>query len=170
LDQGASAGGSVKQGGVKRFALIGLALLVALGCAACGGGSKQAAASHGLPASLVKRIQAAVREPSPITGIASAKTVMVYGPASHLALERASTGPRGSYRHLSGAWYLIVVRGHFAGNLPVPPGGNEPHARIAMEVWSPQAAAGRVFGFANRLPKAVSGLKGPTVIDLSQDT
>jgi hypothetical protein len=170
LDQGASAAGSVKQAGVKRFALLGLVLFVALGCAACGGGSKHAVASHGLPASLVKRIQAAVRKPSPISGISSAKTVAVYGPASHLALERASTGPMGDYQHLSGAWYLIVVRGHFAGNLPVPPGAKEPQARIAMEVWSPRAAVGGVFGFANRLPKAVSGLKGPTVIDLSQDT
>ena len=155
---------------MKRFTLIGFVLTFALACSACGGGSKQVAASRVLPKSLVQRIQAAVRQPSPISGTSSAKTVEVYGPASHVALERASTGPMGEYQHVSGAWYLLVVRGRFAGNLPVPPGAKEPRARIAMEVWSPRATAGRVFSFANRLPKAVSGLNGPTVIDLSQDT
>ena len=155
---------------MKRLVVIGFAFVVALACVACGGGGKQGAASHALPTALVKQIQAAVRKPSPISGSSSAKTVEVYGPASHLALERASTGPMGEYQHVSGTWYLIVLHGNFAGNLPVPQGAKEPHAHIAMEVWSPKGTSGQVFSFANRLPRAVSGLKGPTVIDLSQDT
>ena len=152
---------------MKRLTLVGLVLFVALACAACGGGGTRAAArSHALPPSLVKQIQAAVRKPSPISGILSTKTVEVYGPASHRALERASSGSSESL-HYSGDWYLIVRRGHFAGNLPVPPGAKEPKARIAMQVWSPKATAGQAFSFANRLPAAVTRLRGHAVIDLS---
>jgi hypothetical protein len=152
---------------VKRFTLTGLAFLTALACAACGGGGTHAAArSHALPPTLVKQIQAAVRKPSPISGVLSTKTVEVYGPASHRVLEKASSGSSESLRY-SGDWYLIVRRGHFAGNLPVPPGAKEPRARIAMEVWSPKATAGRAFSFANRIPAAVTRLSGHAVIDLS---
>ena len=151
---------------MKRFTLTGLAVLIALGCAACGGGTHAAARSHALPPTLVKQIQAAVRKPSPISGVLSTKTVEVYGPASHRVLEKASSGSSESL-HYSGDWYLIVRRGHFAGNLPVPPGAKEPRARIAMEVWSPKAAAGRAFSFANRIPAAVTRLSGHAVIDLS---
>jgi len=114
----------------------------------------------------VKQIQAAVREPSPISGVLSTRTVEVYGPASHVVLERAAAGSSASL-HYSGDWYLIVRRGHFAGNLPVPPGAKEPQARIAMELWSPKASTGRAFSFANRLPAAVSRLRGHAVIHLS---
>ena len=165
MDQGASACGDVKLAGVKRFVVIGLVLAVALACGACGGGSKQGAASHALPQSLVKRIQAELRKPSPIGGAPSAKTVEVYGPASRVALAKASS--MSDTARASGAWYLIVLHGHFVGNVPAPPGAKQPHGRIAMEVWSPKAASGQAFSFANRLPKAVSGLKGPTLIDLS---
>ena len=103
---------------VKRFALIGLVVFAVLACAACGGGSKQAAGSRALPPSLVKQIQAAVRNPSPIGGASSVKTVEVYGPASHSALERASLGPTGETQHVAGAWYLIVLRGHFTCGVP----------------------------------------------------
>ena len=151
---------------MKRLALIGLVLFVALACAACGGGTRGAAGTHALPPSLVKQIRAAVRRPSPISGVLSTKTVEVYGPASHRLLEKASSGSNESL-HYSGDWYLIVRRGHFAGNLPVPPGANEPRARIAMEVWSPHATVGRAFSFANRLPAAVTRLRGHAVIDLS---
>jgi hypothetical protein len=151
---------------VKRLTLIGLVLFVALACAACGGGTHGAAGAHTLPPSLVQQIQAAVRKPSPISGGRSTKTVEVYGPASHTALEKASSGSSESL-HYSGDWYLIVRRGHFAGNLPVPPGAKEPSARIAMEVWSPKAKVGQAFSFANRLPAAVTRLHGHTVIDLS---
>jgi hypothetical protein len=167
LGQGGSARGHVQHAGVKRVALIGLTILVALACAACGGSSKQAAASHALPSSLVRQIQAEIRKPSPVGGASSARTVEVYGPASRLALEKVSSGPTSASPRGSGAWYLLVLRGHFVGNLPVPPGAKQPQARIAMEVWSPKAAAGAAFSFANRLPSALSGLKGPTVIDLS---
>jgi hypothetical protein len=165
LDQGASARGDVKHAGVKRFFLIGLVLAAALACGACGGGGNQAAASHALPQSLVKRIQAELHKPSPIGGAPSAKTVEVYGPASRVALAKASS--MSDTARGSGAWYLIVLRGHFVGNVPVPPGAKRPQGRIAMEVWSPKAASGQAFSFANRLPKAVSGLKGPTLIELS---
>ena len=152
---------------MKRLTLAGLAVLVALACAACGGGGTRAAArSHTLPPSLVKQIQAAVRKQSPISGVLSTTTVEVYGPASHTALEQASSGSSESL-HYSGDWYLIVRRGLFAGNLPVPPGAKEPRARIAMEVWSPKATAGQAFSFANRLPAAVTRLRGHAVIDLS---
>ena len=150
---------------MKRLTLTGLVVFVALACAACGGGTRGAVGGHALPPSLVKQIRAAVREPSPISGVLSTKTVEVYGPASHTALERASSGSSES-QHYSGDWYLIVRRGHFAGNLPVPPGANEPRARIAMEVWSPQAATGQAFSFANRLPAAVTRLRGHAVVDL----
>jgi hypothetical protein len=152
---------------VKRFYLLGLAVFLTLACAACGGGgTRDAARSQALPPSLVKQIRAAVREPSPISGVLSTRTVEVYGPASHVALERAASGSSASL-HYSGDWYLIVRRGHFAGNLPVPPGGKEPQARIAMEVWSPKATTGRAFSFADRLPAAVSRLRGHAVIHLS---
>jgi hypothetical protein len=151
---------------VKRLSL-GLVVFAVLACAACGGGgTRDAAPSHALPPSLVKQIQAAVRQPSPISGVLSTKTVEVYGPASHTALEKASAGTSESL-HYAGDWYLIVRRGHFAGNLPVPPGAKEPKARIAMEVWSPKATTGRAFSFANRLPAAVTRLPGHAVIDLS---
>ena len=151
---------------MKRLSL-GLVVLAALACAACGGGStRDAARSQALPPSLVKQIQAALRKPSPISGVLSTKTVEVYGPASHTALEKASSGTSESL-HYAGVWYLIVRRGHFAGNLPVPPGAREPKARIAMEVWSPKATAGQAFSFANRLPAAVTRLPGHAVIDLS---
>ena len=104
MGRGGSACGDVKHACVKRFALIGLVVFALLACAACGGGSKQAAGSRALPPSLVKQIQAAVRKPSPIGGASSVKTVEVYGPA---------------------------------------------------------------FGFADRLPAAVSRLGGHAVVDLS---
>lgn len=169
MDQGASGFSCLELGGVKRLTLIGLAALVALACAACGEGSRatHAAGGHALPPSLVKLIEAAVRAPSPISGISSTKTAEVYGPASHQELERASSGSASASLSFSGDWYLIVRRGHFAGNLPVPPGAKEPQARIAMEVWSPKGAAGRAYSFANRLPAAVSRLHGPAVVDLS---
>jgi len=166
LGQGASACGGVKQADVKRFALVGLVAFAVLACAACGGGSKQAAGSRALPPSLVKQIQAAVRRPSPIGGASSVKTVEVYGPASHSALERASLGPTSETQHVAGAWYLIVLRGHFTPNLPQPPGAKASHPRIAMEVWSPKGT-GPAFGFADRLPAAVARLGGHTVVDLS---
>ena len=151
---------------MKRLTLVGLVILATLACAACGGGTRGAVGSHALPPSLVKQIQAAVRKPSPISGVLSTKTVEVYGPASHTALEKASSGSSESL-HYSGDWYLIVRRGHFAGNLPVPPGAKQPNARIAMEVWSPKATTGQAFSFANRLPAAVTRLRGHAVIDLS---
>jgi hypothetical protein len=151
---------------VKRLTLIGIAVFGALACAACGGGTQGAVGSQALPPSLVKQIRAAVRKPSPISGVLSTKSVEVYGPASHTALEKASSGSSESL-HYSGDWYLIVRRGHFAGNLPVPPGAKEPRARIAMEVWSPKATTGQAFSFANRLPAAVTRLPGHAVIDLS---
>ena len=152
---------------MKRLTLSGLVVFVALGCAACGGGGTRAAVGgQALPPSQAAQIQAAVRKPSPISGVLSTKTVEVYGPASHTALEKASSGSSESL-HYSGDWYLIVRRGHFAGNLPVPPGAKQPRARIAMEVWSPKATAGQAFSFANRVPAAVRRLRGHAVIDLS---
>ena len=152
-----------------RLTLISLIGVAALACAACGGISKRATGrSHALPSPLVKQLRAELRKPSIITGSLSTKSVEVYGPASRRALESASS--MSDTAQASGAWYLIVLRGNFVGNVPVPPGAKQPHARIAMEVWSPNATAGQGYSFANRLPKAVSGLKGPTVIDLSQDT
>lgn len=151
----------------QRVTPSALAVFVTLACVACGGGgTRTPARSHALPPSLVKQIRAAVRRPSPVSGVLSTKTVEVYGPASHMALEKASSGTNESLDY-SGDWYLIVRRGHFAGNLPAPPGAKQPRARIAMEVWSPTATAGQAFSFANRLPAAVTRLRGHTVIDLS---
>jgi hypothetical protein len=153
---------------VGRLTLLALIGLAVLACAACGGGSKQAAGrSHALPSPLIQQIRAELQKPSIIGGASSAKSVEVYGPASHGALERASSGSMSGSLHVAGAWYLIVLRGRFAGNFPVPPGAKQPHARIAMEVWSPKGNVGRAFSFANRLPAAVSRLHGPTAIDLS---
>ena len=128
MDQGAIACRDIEHAGVKRFALIGLAVLVALACAACGGGSQHAGTSHALPPQLVKRIKAELRKQSPIGGAQSAKTAEVYGPVSRPALARASGGSVSATPRGSGAWYLLVLRGHFLGNVPVPPGAKQPHA------------------------------------------
>lgn len=152
---------------MKRPLFTVLVGLLAIACAACGGGAGATGAAAGktLPEPLVKQIKAEIMKPSPIGDAASAKAVEVYGPTSRRALEDASSmsGPA----RAPGAWYLIVLHGNFVGNVPAPPGAKQTHARIAMEVWSPSAKAGQAYSFANRVPKAVSGLKGPTMIDLS---
>jgi hypothetical protein len=153
---------------VKRPLFTGLVGLLVLACTACGGGAaaKQAAGKQALPAPLVKQIKAEILKPSPIGGVSAARTVEVYGPATRTALEKASLGPASQSLRASGAWYLLVLRGHFVGNVPVPQGAKQPHARIAMVLWSPKSAA-KAFSFADRLPHAVSDLKGPTTIHLS---
>ena len=149
-----------------RLTLIPLVSLVVLACAACGG-VKQTAASGSLPSPLVKQIQAEVLKQAVILGASSAKSIEVYGPASHVAIERASSPGSVGGTRVAGAWYLIVLRGNFAWNGPVPPGAKQPHGKIAMEVWSPKTSAGGGYSLGNRLPKTVSRLKSPTVIDLS---
>jgi hypothetical protein len=149
---------------VKRLCLIGLVGLAAMACAACGG-SRHSAGSA-LPSPLVKQIRAEVRKQAVILGASSARTAEVYGPAPHLAIEKASSPGFGSETHVAGAWYLIVLRGKFGCNCPVPPGGTEPHGGVAMEVWSPQTRAGTGYSVGDRLPKTVSRLGGPTVIAL----
>jgi hypothetical protein len=157
---------------VQRVGLLGLAGLLAAACAACGGGATHGAAprhsaGRTLPAPLVQQIKAAVRQNSGIVGTSSATRADVYGPASHVSIEKAwSRGFVSESPHVSGAWYLIVLHGHFVCNCPVPPGAHVPHGGLALEVWSPQKVAGRGFGVANRLPAAVSRLEGPAVIDL----
>ena len=150
---------------MKRLCIAGLLGVATLACAACGGGT-QSAARPALPTQLVKQIKAEVRKPSIITGSPSANTVTVYGPASRGAIEKISSpGATSVSAHVSGSWYLIVLHGSFDLNSPVPPGAQEPHGRVAMEVWSP-TATGRGYSVGNRLPKAVSRLRGPAVVDL----
>jgi hypothetical protein len=150
--------------GVKRLCLAGLVGLVAIACAACGGGTH--AARSTLPAPLVQKIKAEVRKQAVILGASSARTVEVYGPAPHLAIEKASSPGSVRETHVAGPWYLIVLRGKFGCNCPVPPGGTEPHGGVAMEVWSPKTSVGTGYSVGNRLPKTVSRLGGPTVIAL----
>jgi hypothetical protein len=150
---------------VKRLCLIGLVGLVAIACVACGGGKQSA--SRALPTQLVKQIRAEVRKQAVILGASSTRTVRVYGPAPHLAIEKASSPGFVSETHVAGSWYLIVLRGKFGCNCPVPPGGTEPHGGVAMEVWSPNTRTGTGYSVGNRLPKTVSRLGGPTVIALS---
>lgn len=146
--------------------MIVLLGVIVLACAACGGGAKQSTRGGSLPASLLKQIKAEIQQPSVIVGASSARTVEVYGPASHSAIEKASAGSASSRSHVAGDWYLIVLRGHFSGNVPVPPGAKEPTAKIAMEVWSP-TGHGRDYSFPKQLPAAVSLLHGPAKITLS---
>jgi hypothetical protein len=152
---------------VGRLTLIGLVVPVALACAACGGGSKHAAGNHRLPTPLVEQIQAEVLKQPVILGASSARTIEVYGPASHAAVERASSPGYVGETRVAGKWYLIVLHGQFAWNGAVPPGSKQPHGTIAMEVWSPKTSAGGGYSVGNRLPKAVSRLASPTVIHLS---
>jgi hypothetical protein len=168
LGQGGSARGDVKHAGVKRFTLIGLAIFAVLACAACGGGSKHSAAPQGLPSRLVKQIKAEIRNPSSaIGGASSATTADVYGPASYATIDKAWEGSGHGAMSEGGRWYLIVLHGRFQWNGSVPPGAKQPHARIALEVWSPKSTTGQAVGFAKRVPTAVSRLQGHTVVDLS---
>lgn len=152
--------------GLQRLGVIGFVSLVAVACAACGGARQSA--GRALPAPVVKQIKAAIGKSSMIVGASSAKTAEVYGPASHGAIENASSPEFVSESpHGSGAWYLIVLHGHFVCNCPMPPGAKgPPRGKIAMEVWSPKTSAGTGFSVGNRLPAAVSHLSGPVTVDL----
>ena len=150
-----------------RLTLIGLVVSAALACAACGGGKQDAAAGHRLPKPLVERIQAEVLKQPVILGASSATSIDVYGPASHAAIEQVSSPGSVSETRVAGKWYLLVLHGQFAWNAPVPAGSKQPHGKIALEVWSPKTSAGGAYSVGNRVPKAVSRLKSPTVIHLS---
>jgi hypothetical protein len=153
---------------VKRFSLIVFVAFAALACAACGGGSKHAAANQSLPAPLVQQIKAEIRNPSSVIGGASSATAAdVYGPASYATIDKAWEGRGHGAMSVSGRWYLIVLHGRFQWNGSVPPGEKQPHARIALEVWSPKRTTGQTVGFVKRVPAAVSRLGGHAVVDLS---
>lgn len=156
---------------VERLGVVGFLCLVAMACAACGGAGS-GSSDQVLPASLVKQIKAAVRENAVIVGASSAKTADVYGPAPYAVVEKASArGGASDGPHVSGAWYLIVLHGHFSCNCPMPPGAKgAPSGKIALETWSPSAKSrrqgGTGYSVAKQLPAAVSRLSGPTTVDL----
>lgn len=154
----------------QRLGVIGLVTLVATACAACGGARQSSGAA--LPAPVVKQIKAAMRTSSMLVGASSATTADVYGPASRVAIEKAwSPGVASTSSHASGAWYLIVLHGHFHCNCPMPPGAKAaPGGKIAMEVWSPGTSGrrqgGTGYSVANQLPAAVSKLGRPVTVSL----
>jgi hypothetical protein len=159
---------------VKRVPLIGLLFAIALACAACGGGAKHAAGSRALPTPLLKQIKAEIRRQSVIGGAASAKAAEVYGPASYAAIDKVWEGRgSGSVTSVSGRWYLIVLHGHFLWNGSVPPGAKAVpgNRKIGLVVWSPNARSlrqgGTGYSVANRVPHAISALRGPAAINLS---
>jgi hypothetical protein len=117
----------------------------------------------------MQQIRAQIRKPSVVMGSSSVKTVQVYGPASHAAIEKAVQGKAftGDASHGRGRWYLIVLHGHFVFTGPLPPGAKQPRSRVVMEVWSPTAKWGSDVSFESRLPAAVSRLGRPAAIDLS---
>jgi hypothetical protein len=143
--------------------LKGVAVLVAvmLGASAC-------TSSHRLSAPVQKRIAEMAREKARSLGDASVKTAQVYGPASRVALVKASSGERvtETKNERKARFYLVVLHGHFVcDGCPRPPGAQSPHGTIATQVLSPTADTGD-FGLTDSLPASMSRLGRPTVISL----
>ena len=149
-----------------RLTLIFLIGVAVLACAACGGG-KQTAAGRSLPSPLVKQIQTEVLKQAVILGASSAKSIEVYGPASHVAIERASSPGSVGGTRVAGAWYLIVLRGNFAWNGPVPPGGaTAPLPRTpAGPTGAPPLVSGRSAVGRSRRQRHRVGLQDPRRLD-----
>ena len=151
--------------------LSGSAVLVAatLALSACGGSHRvvkdQAAVQQHttLPAALVKLVHSFSKD-SHVTG----KTIEVYGPGSRRALVKASSGDlvQKIARERRG-FYLIVLHGHFVGNAPY--GAKPSHGTIETQVWSGTEGVTDT-GIGDRLPAAVSRLRGPTLVALGSPT
>lgn len=149
---------------MHRLAAIALAGSLALAAAGCGGGSGD---GHALPAPLVKQLTAVARSSArSFFGDPSPQTAEVYGPASYEAIEASDPASPGRSA-LPGDFYLIVLRGHFVCNCPVPPGGAPPRGTVATVVWSPTKQRGVTdYGLARRPPRPAARLGKPTVISL----
>ena len=99
----------------------------------------------------------------------SVTQVEVYGPASRLALVRASSGSwvSESPRERKAPFYLIVVYGKFVcHSCSVPPGATPPRGTIETTIWSP-TIGGTDFGLSDHLPAAVSRLHRVAVIHVA---
>jgi hypothetical protein len=153
----------------------GLVLLAAatLALSACAGSHRLTSGSGPgpvltkLPAPVAKRIAAQGRDLAKSLGDPAVKTAQVYGPDSRYVLVKASSGDlvEKLARERRG-FYLIVLRGRFVCNSCTgPAGAAPPKGTIATNVWSP-TRGGTDFGLSRGLPAAVSGLPGPTVVEL----
>jgi len=101
-------------------------------------------------------------------GDSSVKMAQVYGPASYIALEEASTGQRvsKSANAPKGRFYLIVLHGHFVCDTCSHLTAASIRGTIATQIWSPTSREGD-FGLGHRsLPASMSRLGTPTVISL----
>jgi hypothetical protein len=137
--------------------LPGAALLVAITVALSGCGG-----SHRLPAPLLKLIHSYSKDRN-LTG----KTVAVYGPGSRSALEQAdSGGVVGETTAERNGCYLVVLQGHFEQGMAPGP-GPLPHYTIETNLWTPDSGITDT-GLADRLPAAVSRLRGFTLVALER--
>jgi hypothetical protein len=115
---------------------------------------------------LREEIAALVRAGRSQADQASVTRVEVYGPASRLALVRASSGSwvSESPDERNARFYLIVLYGKFVcGSCSVPRGAGAPRGTVETHVWSP-AVGGTDFGLGDRLPAPVSRLPRLAVI------
>jgi hypothetical protein len=115
---------------------------------------------------LHKEIAAMVRASRNPADQTSVTRVEVYGPASRLALVRASSGSwvSESPGERKAPFYLIVLYGKFVcASCSVPPGAEAPRGTIETNVWSP-TIGGTDFGIGDRLPTWVSRLPRLAVI------
>src|SRR5579875_916581 len=114
--------------------------------------------------------QAAIPATAISAATASSKaSAALGGAASRYLLVKASSGDlvQKTARERMG-FYLIVLRGHFVCHSCTGPAGAKPlRGTIATDVWSP-TTGGTDFSLSDRLPAAISRLRGPTVVTLSQ--
>lgn len=141
-------------------------IVVTLALSACGG-SRMITVNAGpdvvrvgLPAPLVMLIHSFSKDRS-----VTAKRVAVYGPGSRRALVKASSGDLVQEIPAERkGFYLIVLHGHFvAGSHPA--GTNALRGTVETQVWSAKEGVTDT-GISNRLPAAVSQLRGPTLVSI----
>jgi len=151
---------------MKMLTSAGVLFAVTLSLSACGGSHMVTVNAGpdlvrvGLPAPLVMLIRSFRKDRS-----VTAKRVEVYGPGSRRALVKASSGDL--VQKIAAerkGFYLIVLHGHFvAGSHPA--GTKAPRGTVETQVWSAKEGVTDT-GISNRLPAAVSRIKGPTVVSI----
>jgi|SRR5579862_4273263 len=151
------------------FAAVLSAIVFAV--SACGGSGHPAAGKpslHALPRSLRAEVRSLIAGARRTRG--TVKSVAVYGPGTHAALEQAAAADIVNDPEQKKDFYLLVLHGHFPGaynpspiGAPMPPPG-----KVETVVWSQQARRDTDDGIGDTVPPAVAKLHEIASITVSR--